>query len=168
MNESGKEYIRINSSGLKIIILSVIIVIVSLTVWGFVGKLPVTKTYKSLVCKDTVQDGEKTFVYCFLNTDEYGLSDLEKIKKEVVIKMPNHEEFVGSIREKLDYPITREKLKALFNKNDKILNKCIDDGYYYTLIINTDEDISQYDSMILDVTLEVDEKAPIYFLRGNN
>ena len=55
--EELNEYIRVTSPGTIVMIVSLLVLLAALIIWGFVGTLPVTETVTGLVTDASMYDG---------------------------------------------------------------------------------------------------------------
>ena len=175
--EELSEYIRVTSPGVFVAIVSLLVLLVSTIVWGFVGTLPVTETVTGLVI-DTARYGELnpeeaklipdqeegTLVLCFVDTSRYNGQAIREFGDRARLKMPDQNVFSGTIETRYQAPISMEKAKHILFDNEWVLEKCVSQDYNWFLVIRPDEDLSRYAFTLAEVTLLTEEVAPIRFL----
>ena len=175
--EELSEYIRVTSPGVFVAIVSLLVLLVSTIVWGFVGTLPVTETVTGLVI-DTARYGELnpeeaklipdqeegTLVLCFVDASRYNGQEIREFGDRARLKMPDQSIFSGTIETRYQTPISMEKAKHILFDNEWVLEKCVSQDYNWFLVIRPDEDLSRYAFTLAEVTLLTEEVAPIRFL----
>jgi hypothetical protein len=175
--EGLNEYIRVTGPGTLAVILSLLILLVSMIVWGFVGTLPVTETVTGLVIDtgaydkinqtlaDQLLEGEEgILVLCFVDASRYNGQALKEFGDEVGLKMPDQTTFSGTIETWYQAPVSMEEAKELLFGNGWLLEKCVSQDYNWLLVIRPKEDLSKYTFTLAEVTILTEEVAPIRFL----
>ena len=175
--EELNEYIRVTSPGTFIVILSLLILLAAVIIWGFAGTLPVTETVTGLVIdtaqyreinpgmEDLIPDGEEGIrVLCFVDASRFNGQALKEFGDKAGLKMPDQTTFTGMIGTRSQAPVSRERARDILFDNGWVLDKCVRQDYNWLLVIRPDEDISQYTFTLAEVTLLTDEVAPIRFL----
>ena len=175
--EELNEYIHITSPGTHIVIISLLILLVSLIIWGFAGTLPVTETVNGLVIDkeqygrlnpekaNLVADAEgEILILCFVDASRYNGQAIREFGNQATFKMPDQSTFAGTIETKLQAPISMEEAKHILFDNEWVLEKCVSQDYNWLLMIRPEEDLSKYIFTLAEVTLLTEEVAPIRFL----
>lgn len=179
--ESLDEYIRVGSPGTRVVVISLFLIFAAVLLWGFVGKLPVTKEEKALIIdQDTVMtlsDGktiealdptqvkdENIGILCFISSSDYSLDKLNNFEKKVVIRTPNQEECSGVITSILPVPVSAEVAKTYLLGSQWITDQCVEGDYSWVVIVDPDHDLSAYNYQIANLTFTVEEVSPIQLL----
>ena len=174
--EELSEYIHAMKPGLAAVIISLLVLLVAVIVWGFAGTLPVTETVLGLTVDSSVYDlDEKTkkemfsdeeglFVVCFVDASRFNGQAIREFGDEAVLKMPDQRTFKGKIESRIMVPISREEAKTILFDNEWVLNQCVKQNYNWMLTIRPDEDLGQYAFTLSEVTLLTEEVPPIRFL----
>lgn len=175
--EDLSEYIHASRPGIWVVTISLLLMLVALIIWGFVGTLPVTETIVGLVTdtKDFAKkypeeaafmEGEngELRVYCFVDASRYNGQAIKQFEDEVVLKMPDQKTFKGKIVKHSVAPLSKEKVKHYLRDNDWVTQKCVQQDYNWALLIRPEEDLEQYKYTLAEVTLLVEKVPPIYFL----
>lgn len=81
-SERLNEYIRIGKPGIILLIISLIMVLSAVIVWGFTGKL-----HETISLSGIVDIGDTVDVRCFVDADSVDGHDLKG--KQVTVKMPD-------------------------------------------------------------------------------
>ena len=186
--ERLNEYIRIGSPGGIILIIALAVVAAAVIIWGFVGSIPVTVTKACVITGDDT--GVKTAL-CFLDVDTYQ-GDIPAGNKATV-RMDDGKVFSGTVGYTVSNPLTdkeiRERFSDYFDTFDEnasaatessgmatdgipfiewIFDKIMepDHEFYKTVIIRTDEDMSEYFHQTGNVSIVLREVKPFSFLAG--
>jgi hypothetical protein len=175
--EDLNEYIRVTGPGTIVMIVSLLILLVALIIWGFVGTLPVTETVTGLVTDAAMNDVHDQIkmelpqygkgdvrVLCFVDASRYNGQAVNDFDDKVNLKMPDQTTFSGTIETRFMEPLSGEAAKSLLFDNGWVLDKCINADYNWLLVIRPDEDISKYVLTLTDVKLVTEEVPPIRFL----
>lgn len=181
--DSLDEYIRVGSSGMLVVVISLFLIFVAVLLWGFEGKLPVTKEGKALIIdQDTVEalyygkdiealaldptqvKDESIGILCFVNASDYSLDKLNDFDKKVVIRTPNQKECSGVITTILTVPISAEDAKTYLLGSQWITDQCVEGDYSWVVIVDPDQDLSAYNYQIAKLTFTVEEVSPIQLL----
>ena len=179
--ESLDEYIRVGSSGTRVVVISLFLIFAAVLLWGFVGKLPVTKEEKALIIdQDTVMTlsagktiealdptqakDENIGILCFISSSDYSLDKLNSFEKKVVIRTPNQEECGGVITSILPVPVSAEEAKIYLLGSQWITDQCVEGDYSWVVIVDPDQDLSAYNYQIANLTFTVEEVSPIRLL----
>ena len=162
--EELNEYIRVTSPGTIVMIVSLLVLLAALIIWGFVGTLPVTETVTGLVTDASMYDGNDRIsavllgagdgevrILCFVDASRYNGQAVKAFDDKVRLKMP-------------DQNTVREMAKSLLFDNGWALDKCINEDYSWLVVIRPDEDISKYVLTLTEVTFVTEEVPPIRFL----
>ena len=176
--EDLDEYIRVSRPSVLVVIFSLLIALIALIVWGFIGTLPVTETVIGLVINekyymedengnpvdpDEVEDGQ-TIVLCFVDASRFNGNAISEFGEEAVLKMSDQMTYKGKIDTRGVVPVSMEEAKDLLFGNDWVAEQCVKQNYNWPLIILPTEDISQYELTLAEVTLVTEQLAPISFL----
>ena len=175
--EDLNEYIRVASPGTIIVILSLLILLVSTILWGFIGTLPVTETVTGLVVDTTLYrklypekaevlpDGRgEILVLCFVDASRYNGQAIKAFGDEAALRMPDQNTFTGTIETRFQAPVSMEQAKNILFENEWVLSRCVSQDYNWFLVIRPEEDLSQYAFTLAKVTIVTEEVAPIRFL----
>lgn len=188
--EGLDEYIRVSRPSVLVVIISLLVVLVAVIVWGLLGTLPVTETVTGVVIdpelygvleqadvnnmddyteikramKQLENDPSKILIYCFVDASRFNGQAIEKFGDEAIIKMPDQKQFKGVIRTSTIAPISTEEAKVVLFDNQWVTEECVAQSYNWWLIIEPLEDLSDYVFTLADVTLLTEEVAPIQFL----
>lgn len=174
--EELSEYIHAMKPGLAAVIVSLLVLLVAVIVWGFAGTLPVTETVLGLTVdssdydldektkKKMFSDEEGLFVVCFVDASRFNGQAIREFGDEAVLKMPDQRTFKGKIESRIMVPISREEAKTILFDNEWVLNQCVKQNYNWMLTIRPDEDLGQYAFTLSEVTLLTEEVPPIRFL----
>lgn len=179
--EDLDEYIRVSRPSVVVVIISLLLVLVAVLVWGFIGKIPVNETVTGIVIDNTlyeqlypeeverlkkVQDFEigNIMVYCFLDASRYNGNALKEFGDEAVLKMPDQKTFRGKIESHFLTPVSREEAKKILFDDEWLTEQCVKQNYIWWLTIRPDDDLSKYAQTLSEVTILTDEVAPISFL----
>ena len=106
-SERLNEYIRIGKPGIILLIISLVLVLGAILIWGFTGKLYVTIPLSGIV---DIQDAFD--VRCFADADRMEGEDLEG--RDVMVKMPDRTTSKGIIISSSESPKSQEELSELF------------------------------------------------------
>ena len=179
--ESLDEYIRVGSPGTLVVVFSLFLIFAAVLLWGFAGKLPVTKEGKALIIdQDTVMalyggrdiealdptqlKDENIGILCFINASDYSLDKLNDFEKKVVIRTPNQEECSGAITTILPVPISAKDAKTYLLGSQWITDQCVEGDYSWVVIVDPDQDLRAYNYQIANLTFTVEKVAPIQLL----
>ena len=174
--EELSEYIHAMKPGLAAVIVSLLVLLVAVIVWGFAGTLPVTETVLGLTVdssdydldektkKKMFSDEEGLLVVCFADASRFNGQAIREFGDEAVLKMPDQRTFKGKIESRIMVPISREEAKTILFDNEWVLNQCVKQNYNWMLTIRPDEDLGQYAFTLSEVTLLTEEVPPIRFL----
>ena len=174
--EELSEYIHAMKPGLAAVIISLLVLLVAVIVWGFAGTLPVTETVLGLTVDSSVyeldektkkkmfSDEEGLFVVCFVDASRFNGQAIREFGDEAVLKMPDQRTFKGKIESRIMVPISREEAKTILFDNEWVLNQCVKQNYNWMLTIRPDEDLGQYAFTLSEVPLLTEEVPPIRFL----
>ena len=188
--EDLSEYIHASRPGVIVVILSMLLLLTAVIVWGFVGTLPVTETVTGLAVDaaayekrglidteqepadpaeaqlfDMIHDKEgKVMVICFVDASRFNGQAIKEFGDKAVLKMPDQHRVEGTIETRYMVPISAEIAKAILFDNGWVAKKCIKQDYNWMLIIRPDEDLTRYAFTLSEVTLLTEEVHPIQFL----
>lgn len=191
--EGLDEYIRVSRPSVIVVIISLLIVLVAVIVWGVVGTLPVTETVTGLVIdknaykkvnsatiehrkewmaidseKDMTEpdseEDDRNLIFCFVDASRYNGQAIQNFGEEAIVKMPDQTTFSGTIENYFSAPISSEEVKHLLFNNEWVQQQCVQQEYNWWLIIRPNEDISAYSFTLAEVTLLTGEVAPIRLL----
>ena len=185
--EGLDDYVRISSPGIVITIFALLLVTAAVIVWGLIGKLPVTETVTGVVLDqfkeydssigmeytDQVKNAENTEdimnedirVICFLDASKFNLDAVQKVGDKVTLVMPDHSQHSGTIEAKAkQVPINRAQAYESLFYNDWLTENCIRSEYSWPVIVEPDDDLSNYEFTLAQVTFVTEEVAPIRFL----
>ena len=168
--ENLNEYIRTGSAGGYFLIAALIIVVVALFIWGFVGRIPVNITETSVV---TGTNNNADLTLCFVDVKK-NTGALPK-GTVVSLKMPDGETFSGEVIAATEMPVSTEEAKELLKEAEKEIQDysysdwafdylMADKTYSYALFIETGEDLSEYQNQIAEATITTGEVRPISLL----
>ena len=156
-SERLNEYIRIGKPGIILLIISLVLVLGAILVWGFTGKLYETVPLSGIVDVNSASD-----VRCFANADNLDGQYLKGA--EVTVKMPDHTTSDGIIVSSSESPKTQEELSQLFGYTRWEMNHLMNGTYFYVIEIDTQEDLGSYQGELVEVSVIMDEISPISFL----
>ena len=111
--ENLNEYIRTGSAGGYFLIAALIIVVVALFIWGFVGRIPVNITETSVV---TGKTSNADLTLCFVDVKK-NTGALPK-GTVVSLKMPDGETFSGEVIAATEMPDVRCRFMAVNAASD--------------------------------------------------
>ena len=154
--ERINEYIRVPNSGVRLIVLAVALVAFSLLVWGVLGTIPVTSTFKGIVDSDNDYDIDVV-------VDAAHFSGKNLVGKEANFTMPDGTKGMGVIVNASTAPFSKEELRDILG-DDFLTDSLVSSAYSYVLDLKPDIDLSAYDLQISDVLIITAEQKPIYFL----
>ena len=172
------EYIRVTSPGVLVVIVSLLVMLAAVMIWGAVGTLPVTETVTGLVVDASqyakfypdmvdnlpaVKNGD-ILVFCFVDASRYNGQAIREFGEDAVFRMPDQKTYKGKIDMWYKAPISMEEAKKVLFENDWVKEQCVTQNYNWWLVIRPTEDLSQYAFTLAEVTLLTDEVAPISFL----
>lgn len=120
---------------------------------------------KDALDENNIDPGE-TYIYCFVDASRFSVTQVEEFGDEAILEMPDHNRFTGKIRVNIKVPLSTQECRAVLFENDWVTEHCVKTDYSWWLIIEPDQDISQYEFMLTDVTIVTEEVAPISFLAG--
>lgn len=183
--EELSEYIHACRPGVIVVIFALLLMLIAVLVWGFVGTLPVTETVTGAVI-DTSQyarlntpeaesfyeklqnviseDDGQILVFCFLDASRFNGQAIKQFHDEAFLKMPDQKTFKGEIALRYKVPISKEKAKKILFNNEWALEKCVGPDYTWLLIIRPCEDVTNYAITLSEVTFVTEEVRPIRFL----
>jgi hypothetical protein len=185
--EGLDDYVRISSPGIVITIFALVLVTTAVIVWGLIGKLPVTETVTGVVL-DQFEEYDSSIgmeyreqlwnaangdnivnedirVICFLDASKFNLDAVQKVGDKVTLEMPDHSRHIGTIEAKaMQVPINRAQAYETLFYNDWLTENCIQSEYSWPVIIEPDDDLSDYEFTLAQVTFLTEEVAPIRFL----
>lgn len=197
--EELSEYIHACRPGVIVVIVALLLMLIAVLVWGFVGTLPVTETVNGLVIdaseydqmrasgdrvlndeqideltletepteeetEETDEDDNQMVVICFVDASRFNREAVKKFRNDVVLKMPDQRTFKGRIEVRYMAPVSIDKAKKIFFGNEWVLKKCVPQDYNWLLFIRSDEDLSEYNFTLSEVTFVTEEVPPIRFL----
>ena len=180
-SENLDEYIRVSKPGTKVVLAALLIVLASVLVWGFTGKLPVTETVKGLVVNtetakqhyqgryssfiSDIDLDKKDIIYCFIDASRFNVMQVRDFSENAVIEMPDHTRLTGRILANGRVPLSREECEKILFDNEWVTDKCVGD-YSWMVIVEPDADVTDYEFMLADVSMVTKEVVPISFLAG--
>ena len=177
-------YIRVIKPGTLIIVIALALVLIALTVWGYTGTLPVTKSVNGVITsieqrrknslahygRDYFETADKypdelvkrNDVYFFLNAFEFSGEDL--VSKDIIVNRPGHEPVRGTVFYAEKEPYDREEIRAEFIA-EWIVNTCVESDYSWVVAgeIDSDEYTDDWWSLV-NVTIITGYVHPISFL----
>ena len=156
-SERLNEYIRIGNPGIILLIISLVLVLGAIPVWGFTGKLHETIPLTGIVDIKDAAD-----VRCFADADSMDGRDLKG--REVTVKMPDRTTSKGIIIYSSDSPESQEELSESFGYSRWKMNHRMNGTYFYIIEIDTQEDLSSYQEELVEVSVIMNETSPISFL----
>lgn len=186
--EDLNEYIRVSRPSVLVVIFSLLLILIAVIVWGFVGTLPVTETVTGIVV-DTdrfrtgysgtedpetlgkitshLSEESRVQVFFFLDASRYNGETLGKIGEEAVIRLPDQHTVNGKIESSLTTPVSLDTLSSLFMDNQWELEQCVtNQDYSWWMTIIPSEDLSSYLYSLAEITIVTEEVRPIQFLIG--
>lgn len=157
--ENLTDYIRVESSGIVILVVAVLMVTAAVLVWGFIGKIPVISTVNGMIVDSSYGD-----VRCFVPAENMQAQFLQG--KDLTVKTIDREVYNGYIDSTWDVPRKLEEFDSDYNLSGWEINyiKDVPDEYFYLLNIRTDEDISQHWMEMAEVNIVTREVSPIELL----
>lgn len=170
------DYIHIASPGILMAVIAMLIVVGAIIVWGFTGTLPVKETVTGVtldLANDfadpknndaDVDNKSNIYILCFLDANLFTPEKFSKIESNVVLEMPDHSVFTGTIEQITVSPLSREQAGTYFHEFDWFEEKCVSQDYSWGVKIRPDEDMSDYVYTLTDVTFVTDQVRPIHFL----
>ena len=176
--EGLDEYIRVSRPSLLVVIISLLITLVAVIVWGFAGTLPVTETVKGAVVDSAVyaeiypekekymagKDIDGIMVFCFIDASRYNGQAVSDFAEEALMKMPDQKTFKGKIETRGIAPVSREDARTFLFNHEWVLEQCVKQDYSWWLAIRPEDDLSSYNFTLAEVTFVTEEIAPIRFL----
>ncbi len=172
-----EDYIHIASPGVVVATIALLIISCSILIWGFTGTIPVKETITGVTMDltnefvgyedDNARAGSDDYVYvlCFFDANKYTAEKMDKLEKNVVLKMPDNSVFTGTIEHISIVPMDRATASSYFEQFQWLAEKAVNQDYSWAIAIKPDQDISQYQFMLTEVTFVVDQAHPIRFLR---
>jgi len=169
--EKLNKYISVGSTGGFILIGALVIAVISLLIWGFTGTIPVTITEDGVVSQF---ETESHSCICFVDVDEN--TGIIPAGKSANVRMQDGRTFPAEMTFFSISPFSAEELKKTYSASyysevrdtvfsdwmmDKLLDNC---NYAYLMIIETEDDISDYWHQLAQITVVVGEVRPISFL----
>lgn len=147
------EYIRVASPGIWLMVIALILIFVSVIVWGFVGTIPVSMTQTGAI------DGMS--IGLMVDASKYNGKAL--VGKEVSFVTIDGTIGKGSVESSSDVPFSSEELKRSLN-SDFLSANLISADYSYVLNIKPEIDLTGRETELVEVTIITDEVKPISFL----
>ena len=166
--EKLREYIRIGSIGGYLVIAFLVLLAVSLIVWGFAGRIPVTARLNGAVAEE---EKDSNTCLCFVDVNENLGTRLEG--RPVTVTMPDGKTFTGTVNPMDDEVLSAEEVlercsSSGYGLTDWLLSNILGSGkYFYTLTVETEEDISAYWHQLCHISIILSEVRPISFLLGS-
>jgi hypothetical protein len=114
--------------------------------------------------EETDEKDNQIVVICFVDASRYNREAIKKFRNDVVLKMPDQKTFKGKIEVRYMAPVSIDKAKKIFFGNEWMLKKCVPQDYNWLLFIRSDEDLSDYNLSLSEVTFVTEEVPPIRFL----
>ncbi len=170
------DYIHIASPGVLMAVMAMLIVVGAIIVWGFTGTLPVKESVTGVtldLANDfgdpenndaDVDNKSNIYILCFLDANLFTPEKFSKIDRNVVLEMPDHSVFTGTIEQITVSPLSREQARTSFHAFDWFEEKCVNQDYSWGVKIRPDEDISDYIYTLTNVTFVTDQVRPIHCL----
>lgn len=152
--EKLDKYIKASRPSAWIFVIAVIILAVSLVVWGFTGKLPKLYNTKGVSMKNGT-------VACFIPPEELSASYLGC---KVNIVLPDGKVTSGSVSDISSVPYSANEISEVLEK-DWLTHQFVDDDYskyLYMVEVITDETISE--DYIVSASIVTDNVRPIVYL----
>lgn len=176
--EDLDEYIRVSRPSVLVVILSLLLILAAVLVWGFIGVIPVNETVTGLVIETDVYnqyhpdgppladglDDEKILVFCFIDASRFNGRAVADFGEDAIMKMPDQRIFRGKIEAHAIVPISMEEAYTVLFENEWLTGQCVKQNYNWWLIIRPEEDMTNYAQMLAEVTILTEEVAPISFL----
>ena len=156
-SEKLNEYIRIGKPGILLLILSLVLVLGAILVWGFTGKL-----YETIPLTGIVDRNDSADVRCFADADRMDGHNLKG--REVTVTMPDRTTSEGRILSSSESPKSQEELSELFGYTPWVMNHLMNGTYFYVIEIDTQEDLGSYQGELVEVSVIMNEISPISFL----
>ncbi len=156
-SERLNEYIRIGKPGIILLIISLVLVLGAVVVWGFTGTLHETISLPGIVGVTDAGD-----VCCFVDADSMDGHSLAG--KEVTVKMPDRSTSRGVIISASESPGSQEELSELFGFTRWKMNHLMNGTYFYVIEIDAQKDLSNYQGELVAVSVIMREITPISFL----
>ncbi len=164
--EKLNEYIRIGGPGGYILIASLILVVVALIIWGFVGRIPVTKNQYGVILSDGQQ---YNLCLSFMPVDEKAVMLPEGT--EVTVRTGDGSTFDGEVIYMMATPLSSDEIKTMLEEqgqgltSDWMASYLIEEGTYsFVVMIDVKGDVSEYADQVVSLTIITDEVKPISFL----
>ena len=154
--ERLNEYIRVANSGIWAVVCALILVLVVLLIWGFTGRIPKSSEFKGVV------DGTLDYnIDVVVDAFEFAGNNL--VGKEAIFTLPDGKKGKGVVVASTDVPFSKEEMKDIL-ESDFLSASLVSYDYSYILQLKPEEDLSQYDLQLAEITIITDELKPIYFL----
>lgn len=156
--EKLDKYLKTSKPSVWIVVISLLIVLIAVVVWGVVGKLP--KVYNA----EGVTRGGKS-VYCYVPTAEASRA---MVGCDVSLVLPDNSVVDGKVTDMSSMPYSASEMYQEIPKEWIVYNFFSKDGeyqmnmYMYKLEITTDEDIQE--DYIVDVSIITESVKPIVYL----
>lgn len=178
MPEDLDAYIHVSSPGVLAVVVSLLVMLISVIVWGFAGTLPVTETVTGLVVDyATFEKNKPEFmkeiapeekggivVFCFVDASRYNGQAIKEFDDDAVLKLPDQSTCKGTIELRVGVPLSMQQAQAILFDNEWVTERCVAQNYNWWLIIRPEEDLSKYAFTLAEVTLLTEEVPPIQFL----
>lgn len=183
--EDLSEYIHACRPGIIVVIAALLLMLIAVIVWGFVGTLPVTETVNGAVIdmskyaqigtpeaksfyeklqKVVPEDDGNPLVFCFLDASRFNGQAIKQFHDEAFLKMPDQKTFKGEIVLRHKVPVSKEEAKKILFNNEWALEKCVEKDYTWLVIIRPCDDLRDYTITLSEVTFVTEEVPPIRFL----
>lgn len=154
--ERLNEYIRVASPGIWALVSALVIVLVSFLVWGFTGSIPISDTFRGVVDETMGYD-----VDVIVDAAEYAGKSL--VGREAHFTLSDGVTRRGTIVNATDMPFSRKEMENLL-ESDYLSKVLISADYSYVLDLKPEDDLSEHNLELTDVTIITREVKPISFL----
>jgi hypothetical protein len=114
--------------------------------------------------EEEVETDNQIVVICFVDASRYNREAVKKFRNDVILKMPDQRTFKGRIEVRYMAPVSIDKAKKIFFGNEWVLKKCVPQDYNWLLFISPEEDLTDYNFTLAEVTFVTEEVPPIRFL----
>lgn len=184
-------YIRVVRPGTLILVISLVLVLAALIVWGFTGTIPYTKTVDGVVFTEldrywnflnfeTDTEGYNTFmdqiskldeeernkiyekkVFVFLDAFEYDREEL--MGREIIIRYPGVDPMSSTITAIESVPYTREEITNEFG-GEWVTANCVDSDFSWVVACQLSGNSYEDSGSLVSATVLTEDIRPIVYL----
>lgn len=177
--EKLNEYIRVTSPGIWMAVVALLLILVSIIVWGLTGRIPVYHSTSAVGMRlkfdasradlGSMEDYAVEGVLCFMEATDVSSHELQEKRANVVFRDGTRVEGISYLLDTT--PEKDEEIKGLlsdFNIDSDWVLSILGDGVYrYPVYIELEKPLDYlYWGEIAEAAVIVKEVRPIYFLIG--